>query len=84
MKQIFKTIWNSMFCKNTSNVVDTVDSTVTTNTQSTYIPVYSDENPFYTEEEKKQWIEDEIRLRKEEAERMKLEKSNKKCNQCNK
>lgn len=70
MKQILKTIWNSLFCKNTS----TVDSTVTTNTQSTYIPVYSDENPFYTEEEKKQWIEDEIRLRKEEAERMKLEK----------
>ena len=72
MKQFFKTIWNSLFSKNTS----TVDSTVTTNTQSTYIPVYSDENPFYTEEEKKQWIEDEVRLRKEEAERMKLEKSN--------
>lgn len=81
MKQIFKTIWNSLFSKNTSTVNSTVDSTVdstvstvTTNTQSTYIPVYSDENPFYTEEEKKQWIEDEIRLRKEEAERMKLEK----------
>lgn len=82
MKQIFKTIWNSLFSKNASTVDSTV--TVTTNTQSTYIPVYSDENPFYTEEEKKQWIEDEIRLRKEEAERMKLEKSNKKCNQCNK
>lgn len=75
MKQILKTIWNSLFSKNTS----TVDSTVTTNTQSTYIPVYSNENPFYTEEEKKQWIEDEIRLRKEEAERMKLEKSTKPC-----
>lgn len=77
MKQFFKTIWNSLFSKNTSTVNSTVDSTVstvTTNTQSTYIPVYSDENPFYTEEEKKQWIEDEIRLRKEEAERMKLEK----------
>ncbi|UYL05267.1 hypothetical protein DIDNDMLP_00282 [Klebsiella phage KP13-7] len=82
MKQLFKTIWNSLFSKNTSTVDSTV--TVTTNTQSTYIPVYSDENPFYTEEEKKQWIEDEVRLRKEEAERMKLEKSNKKCNQCNK
>lgn len=80
MKQILKTIWNSLFSKN----VSTVDSTVTTNTQSTYIPVYSNENPFYTEEEKKQWIEDEIRLRKEEAERMKLEKSNKKFNQCKK
>ncbi|BEH88195.1 hypothetical protein [Klebsiella phage phiKp_21] len=74
MKQILKTIWNSLFSKN----VSTVDSTITTNPQSTYIPVYSNENPFYTEEEKKQWIEDEIRLRKEEAERMKLEKSNKK------
>ena len=73
MKQFFKTIWNSLFSKNTSTVDSTV-STVTTNTQSTYIPVYSNENPFYTEEEKKQWIEDEIRLRKEEAERMKLEK----------
>ena len=77
MKQILKTIWNSLFSKNTSTVNSTVDSTVstvTTNTQSTYIPVYSDENPFYTEEQKKQWIEDEIRLRKEEAGRMKLEK----------
>lgn len=74
MKNFFKTIWLSLFGKKVNT-----DSTVTTNPRSTYIPVYSNENPFYTEEEKKQWIEDEVRLRKEEAERMKLENSTKPC-----